>query len=133
MRRCTFKIFFMALFDFQQAFEVNMRFTVNTQQFTFFLGSQQLYTFMAQNSHLPLPKTLGPIRICFSLFPCFLLVECVALPRFLWYRVQLWIIRKTASVTLTTFLRTEKKSTSVGMTKKQLHFPVSWGCNRYIW
>ncbi len=41
-----------------------------------------------------IPFALGKIRICFSPFPCFLLVECIAFPSFQWWNVPLGVLGK---------------------------------------
>jgi hypothetical protein len=85
-----------------------MRPRLNTYQFTFFRKSASVDTCrlsIPTYRSLKLSDQWGSV---FHFF-CFLLVEYVALPEFLWCRMWLLMIRKTTTrVTLTTFLRTEE-------------------------
>jgi hypothetical protein len=54
-----------------------------------FLGFRPVLTYAGLEFPLTvsLLKTVRPMKICYSLFPCFLSVEWVALPGFLWCTV----------------------------------------------
>jgi hypothetical protein len=75
-------VFQLSLYFFW-AYEVIMRPT--GLPFQIFSGRQLLST-LSSDFPLRLVKTLWPIRIWFSHFPCFLFVECVAHLGLLWWR-----------------------------------------------
>jgi hypothetical protein len=72
-------------------------------------GTWQKYCSTFRSQLLYIPLSLGKIRICFSPFPCFLLIECIAFPSFQWWNVPLGVLGK--------------------------HFPLSkgYGRNRKCW
>jgi hypothetical protein len=70
------------------------------------------------------------IRICFSPFPFFLFVECVALTFSSGGGRSSVCYKKTASVILSAFQRLQDKSPSVCM-KKKLHWPSSYHTKTY--
>jgi hypothetical protein len=84
MRRRTYKYLFKGSVNFVIGLWSSYATHTKYLPIHFSLGSQQVLTITSLDFPL---IALRPMWICFSLFPYFLPVECVGLPRLMWYRV----------------------------------------------